>query len=47
MVRHNTIKTLPIQCHSGSLSEKRGCFNIKSAGMKLSHSYLKKWRQTQ
>ena len=26
---HNTIKILPIQCHSMSLRKKSGCFNIK------------------
>ena len=30
------------------VSEKKsGCLNIKRFGMRLSHSYLKKWRQNQ
>ena len=29
IVFHNTIKILPIQCHSMSLRKKSGCFNIK------------------
>ena len=29
MVYHNTIKILPIQCHSRSLRKNNGCFNIK------------------
>ena len=45
MVCHNTIKTLPIQCHLMSLRQRSGYLSIKRFGMKLSHSYLKKWRQ--
>ena len=29
MAFHDTIKTLPIQCHSMSLRQKSGCLNIK------------------
>ena len=43
MACHNTIKTLPIQCHSMSVRKKRGYLNIKRFGMRLSHSYLKSW----
>ena len=39
---HNTIKTLPIQCHSMFLRKRGGCLNIKRYGMRLSHNYLKK-----
>ena len=35
--------TMPIQCHLMSLRKKGGCLNIKRFGMRLSHSYLKKW----
>ena len=28
-----------------SLRKKSGCLNIKRLGMKLSHSFFKKWRQ--
>ena len=45
MVCHNTIKTLPIQCHLMSLRQKSGCLNIKRFGMRLNHSYLKKWQK--
>ena len=45
MMCHNTIKTLPTQCHLVSLKKKGGCLNIKRFGMRLSHSYLKNWRQ--
>ena len=45
MACHNTIKTLPIQCHLMFLRQRSGCLNIKRFGMRLSHSYLKKWRQ--
>ena len=44
MVCHNTIKTLPIQCHLTSPTKEHGRPNIKSFGMRLSHIYLKKWR---
>ena len=47
MVCHNLIKTLPIKCHSMSLKKKSECLNIKRFGMRLSHSYLKKWQQIQ
>ena len=47
MVCLNTIKTLPIQCHSMFLKKKPGRRNIKRFGMRFSHSYLKKCRQNQ
>ena len=40
-----TIKTLLIQCHSMSLKKKNECFSIETFGIKLSHRYLKNWRQ--
>ena len=40
-------QTLPIQCHSMFLRKKSGCLNIKRFEMRLSHSYLKKWQQSQ
>ena len=43
MACHNTIQTLPIQCHSMSLRKKRAWLNIKRFEMRLGHSYLKKW----
>ena len=45
MTYHNTIKALPIQCHSMSLRKKSGCLQLKRSRMRLSHSYLKKWQQ--
>ena len=44
MVFHNTIKTLPVQCHSMSLRKNSGCLNIKGFGMKSTHNYLKNWQ---
>ena len=45
MAFHNSIKALPIQCHSMSLRKKSGCLKLRRSGMRLSHSYLKKWHQ--
>ena len=45
MVCHNTIKTLPIQCHLMSLRKKHGRLSMKRFGMRLSHIYWKNWRQ--
>ena len=42
MACHNTMKILPIQCHSMSLRKKGGCLNVRRFGMRLSLSYLKK-----
>ena len=48
MACHNTIKTLPIQCHSMSLKKKGGWLNTKRFGVKLSYIYLKKcWQRRQ
>ena len=47
MACHNTVKALPIQCHSVSLRHQNGCFSIETFGMRLSHSYLKNWQQDQ
>ena len=47
MAYHSMIKTLPIQCHLMSLRKKSGWLNTKRFGMRLSRSYLKKWRQNQ
>ena len=38
-------RTLPIQYHLVSLKQKSECLNIKRFGIRLSHSYLKTWRQ--
>ena len=45
MVCHNTIKALPIQYHLLSLRKKHERLSIKRFGMRLSHIYLKNWRQ--
>ena len=42
---HNTIKTLPMQCHSMSLRQRSKYLDIKRFRMTLSHSYLKNWQQ--
>ena len=45
MVCHNTIKTLSMQYRSMSLRKKHGRLSMKITGMRLSHTYLKNWRQ--
>ena len=42
MVCHNTIKTLPIQCHSISPRKKVGCLNIKKIWNEVESQLLEK-----
>ena len=44
-VHPNSIKNLPIQCHSMSLRKIGRYLNTKRFGMRSSHSYLKNWQQ--
>ena len=45
MAYQSMTKTLLIQCHLMSLKKRHGWLNTKRFGMRLSHSYLKNWRQ--